>query len=124
MRFLGIALTRSVCRRRGLGTGLTYASTDREALLTEQEVTVGIGTSIFLIAVGAILRYAVTRSTVEGVDLDVVGLILMIVGVAGLVISFLWMTMWADRRRGAVVGERAVVREPVREREVVERDAY
>jgi hypothetical protein len=85
---------------------------------------VGIGTSIFLIAVGAILRYAVTRSTVEGVDLDVVGLILMIVGVAGLVISFLWMTMWADRRRGAVVGERAVVREPVREREVVERDTY
>jgi Domain of unknown function (DUF6458) len=83
---------------------------------------VGIGTSIFLIAVGAILRYAVTGS-VEGVDLDVVGLILMIVGVAGLVLTFLWMTMWADRRRG-VVGERAVVREPVREREVVERDVY
>jgi hypothetical protein len=82
----------------------------------------GIGTSIFLIAVGAILRYAVTGS-VEGVDLDVVGLILMIVGVAGLVLTFLWMTMWADRRRG-VVGERAVVREPVREREVVDRDVY
>jgi hypothetical protein len=83
---------------------------------------VGIGTSIFLIAVGAILRYAVTGN-VEGVDLDVVGLILMIVGVVGLVLTFLWMTMWADRRRG-VVGERAVVREPVREREVVERDTY
>jgi hypothetical protein len=83
---------------------------------------VGIGTSIFLIAVGAILRYAVTGS-VEGVKLDVVGLILMIVGVAGLVLTFLWMTMWADRRRG-VVGERAVVREPVREREVVDRDVY
>jgi protein-S-isoprenylcysteine O-methyltransferase Ste14 len=78
---------------------------------------VGIGTSIFLIAVGAILRYAVTGH-VEGVDLDVVGLILMIVGVVGLVVTFLWMTMWADRRRGAVV------REPVREREVVERDPY
>ncbi|HZO60343.1 MAG TPA: DUF6458 family protein [Solirubrobacterales bacterium] len=82
----------------------------------------GIGTSIFLIAVGAILRYAVTGN-VEGVDLDVVGLILMIVGVAGLVLTFLWMTIWADRRRGAVA-ERAVVREPVREREVVERDVY
>ena len=81
----------------------------------------GIGTSIFLIAVGAILRYAVTDS-VEGVKLDTVGLILMIVGVAGLVLTFLWMTIWADRRRGAVVGERAVVREPVRDREVVERD--
>ena len=77
----------------------------------------GIGTSIFLIAVGAILRYAVT-GTVEGVDLDVVGLILMIVGVVGLVLTFLWMTIWADRRRAAVV------REPVREREVVERDVY
>ena len=54
----------------------------------------GIGTSIFLIAVGAILRYAITTN-VEGVDLDVVGLILMIVGVVGLVLSFLWMTMWA-----------------------------
>ena len=83
----------------------------------------GIGTSIFLIAVGAILRYAITTN-VEGVDLDVVGLILMIVGVVGLVLSFLWMTMWADRRRG-VVGERPVVREPVAEREVVERrDVY
>ena len=51
-------------------------------------------------------------------NLDVVGLILMIVGVVGLVLSFLWMTMWADRRRGAVVDDRAVVREPVRERDV------
>ena len=82
----------------------------------------GIGTSIFLIAVGAILRYAITTN-VEGVDLDVVGLILMIVGVIGLVLSFLWMTMWADRRRGAVVGD-GVARSPVREREVVERDVY
>jgi len=42
--------------------------------------------SIFLIAVGAILRYAVTV-TVEGVEIDTVGLILIIVGVIGLVIS-------------------------------------
>ena len=47
----------------------------------------------------------------------------MIVGVAGLVLTFLWMTIWADSRRGAVA-DRAVVREPVREREVVERDVY
>ena len=78
----------------------------------------GIGTSIFLIAVGAILRYAITTN-VEGVDLDVVGLILMIVGVIGLILSFLWITIWSDRRRGTVV------REPVAEREVVERrDVY
>jgi hypothetical protein len=46
----------------------------------------GIGTSIFLIAVGAILRYAVTI-TVSGVELQTVGLILMIVGIIGLVVS-------------------------------------
>ena len=45
----------------------------------------------------------------------------MIAGAVGLVITFLWMTIYADRRRGAVA-DRAVVREPVREREVVERD--
>jgi hypothetical protein len=53
------------------------------------------------------------------VDLGVVGVILMVVGAAGLVLSFLWMTIWADRRRSAVVADRAVVREPVRERDVV-----
>jgi hypothetical protein len=53
----------------------------------------GIGTSIFLIAVGAILRYAVT-ATVSGIELQTVGLILMIVGIVGLVISLavLFMT--------------------------------
>jgi hypothetical protein len=45
-----------------------------------------IGIAILLIAVGAILRYAVTV-TVEGVELDTVGLILMITGIIGLVIS-------------------------------------
>jgi Domain of unknown function (DUF6458) len=52
----------------------------------------GIGTSIFLIAVGAILRYAVTV-TVEGVELQTVGLILMIVGIIGLVISLVVIFM-------------------------------
>ena len=46
----------------------------------------GIGTSIILIAVGAILRYAI-NVTVQGVEIDTVGLILMIVGIVGLVIS-------------------------------------
>ena len=49
-----------------------------------------IGASLFLIAVGAILRYAVTAS-VAGIDLDVAGLILMVVGAVGLAISlFFW----------------------------------
>jgi Domain of unknown function (DUF6458) len=45
-----------------------------------------IGASIFLIAVGAILRYAVTAE-VSGIEIETVGLILMIAGIIGLVIS-------------------------------------
>jgi len=47
---------------------------------------VSFGGPIFLIAVGAILRYA-TNITVSGIDMDVVGLILMIAGVAILILS-------------------------------------
>jgi uncharacterized protein DUF6458 len=79
---------------------------------------VGIGTSIFLIAVGAILKYAVTAD-VSGVDVNTVGVILMVVGVVGLLLSLLWMTIWADRRRAAVTDGGIV-----REREVVDRDVY
>jgi hypothetical protein len=56
-----------------------------------------LGTSIFLIAVGAILRYAV-KDSLDAIDLQVVGLILMIVGVIGLAISLLYMTMWSRDR--------------------------
>jgi Domain of unknown function (DUF6458) len=68
------------------------------------------GTSLFFIAVGAILRYAVT-TTVSGVSLQTVGLILMIIGVAGLVLSLFYMLAWSPRR-GAVVRDRVIEREP------------
>jgi Domain of unknown function (DUF6458) len=55
-----------------------------------------IGMSIFLIAVGAILKFAVT-ATVAGISIETAGLILMLVGVLGLVIG-LFMLM-SDRRR-------------------------
>jgi len=57
-----------------------------------------IGTSLFLIAVGAILKYAVT-ATVAGIDVHTAGLILMVVGVVGLVIGLFLMTQTtrADR---------------------------
>jgi hypothetical protein len=73
-----------------------------------------IGTSIFLIALGAILRYAVT-GTVSGIDIQTAGLILLIVGVLGLILSLLLTSVWSDRRRrpgDAVVDERRY-REPV-----------
>jgi hypothetical protein len=68
------------------------------------------GTSLLLIAVGAILRYAVTAS-VSGVSLTTVGLILMIVGAAGLVLSLFYMLAWSPRR-GGVVRDRVIEREP------------
>lgn len=80
-----------------------------------------IAGAIFLIAVGAILRYA-TNLHVEGVSIDTVGLILMIAGVAGLVLTFFQEAIWSDRarRREAappderVAEERREVREPPR----------
>jgi uncharacterized membrane protein HdeD (DUF308 family) len=60
----------------------------------------GIGTSLFLIAAGAILKFAVEDS-ISGVDLTTVGLILMIVGVLGLVISL--VLLLAPRRSETVV---------------------
>jgi len=56
-----------------------------------------LGTSLFLIAVGAVLRFAVNVTT-SGFNIHTVGVILMIVGAVGFIISLLWMTMWADRR--------------------------
>jgi|1185.fasta_scaffold163002_2 hypothetical protein len=60
----------------------------------------GIGTSLFLIAAGAILRWAVSDS-ISGVSLATVGLILLIVGIIGLVISLILML--APRRSETVV---------------------
>lgn len=57
-----------------------------------------IATSVFLIAAGAILRYALTVD-VSGVDLDAVGLILMIAGAVGLAFSLLWELILSDRDR-------------------------
>ncbi|MGA2165890.1 MAG: hypothetical protein ABSH36_15675 [Solirubrobacteraceae bacterium] len=59
---------------------------------------------------GAILRYAVT-ATVSGVSLTTVGLILMIVGVLGLILSLFYMLAWSPRR-GRVVRDRVIEREP------------
>jgi hypothetical protein len=57
---------------------------------------VGIGTSIFLIALGAILYFAVNVD-ISGLEVSTIGLILMIVGILGLVISLYLMSV-ASRR--------------------------
>jgi beta-lactamase regulating signal transducer with metallopeptidase domain len=56
-----------------------------------------LGTSLLLIAVGAILRFAVSVTT-HGFSIHTIGVILMIVGAVGLVISLLWMMVWRDRQ--------------------------
>jgi hypothetical protein len=67
----------------------------------------GIGTSLFLIAIGAILRWAVSDA-INGVNLATVGLILLIVGIVGLVISLFVTFVWADRRDATVTRDRYV----------------
>lgn len=57
-----------------------------------------IAGAIFLIAVGAILTFA-TNIHVQGVDLDVVGWILMAAGAVGLILSFFQEAMWTERSR-------------------------
>jgi hypothetical protein len=62
-----------------------------------------IGTSLLLIAVGAILKYAVTAD-VEGIDIQTVGVILMLIGILGLILSLLYTFVWsegAQRRKAA-----------------------
>jgi hypothetical protein len=59
----------------------------------------GIGTSLFLIAVGAILYFAVD-ATVSGLEITTVGIILMVVGVIGLLISLYFLS---QARRAPVV---------------------
>ena len=70
-------------------------------------VTMGIGASIGLFALGAILAFAVTTNQVGAVNLDVVGWILMLAGVVGLIAT---LVVWAPRRRrpADVVEERRV----------------
>ncbi|MEP7193540.1 MAG: DUF6458 family protein [Actinomycetota bacterium] len=58
-----------------------------------------IGSSLVLIAVGAILKFAVT-ATISGINVSTVGVVLMLVGIAGLVIS---LFMASTARRTEVV---------------------
>ena len=55
----------------------------------------GIGTSIFLIALGAVLKFAVTDA-IAGVELATVGVILMVAGALGLLLSLFLMSQGRD----------------------------
>ncbi len=65
----------------------------------------GLGVGIFLTAVGAILAFAV-NTTVSGIEVKTIGWILMIVGIAGIVLSMIFWSSWGGpggvRRRTVV----------------------
>jgi hypothetical protein len=68
----------------------------------------GISTSLVLIAVGAILKWAVTAST-SGINLNTVGVVLMVVGIAGLVLSLIFWSSWGGF--GSRTGRTTVIRD-------------
>ena len=69
----------------------------------------GISVSILLIAVGAILTWGVTAEA-EGLDVNAIGVILMIVGLLGLVISMIFWSSWGGFHRRAAYVEGGPVR--------------
>jgi hypothetical protein len=70
----------------------------------------GIGTSIFLLALGAILKFAV-EDAIAGIELATVGVILMIAGVLGLLISLFLLSQ--SRAAAPVARDRVVERDRV-----------
>jgi hypothetical protein len=55
----------------------------------------GLGVGLFLVAVGAVLAFAVHVSTTGGVDIHTIGVILMAVGAAGILLGLIFWSSWA-----------------------------
>ena len=70
----------------------------------------GVGSSLFLIALGAICYWALDFD-LAGVDIDAIGVILMVIGAIGLVLSLLFWSSFSPRRRRETVVERPVTRD-------------
>jgi membrane-bound ClpP family serine protease len=64
-----------------------------------------IGASLFLIAVGAVLKFAVTKQ-ISGISIGVVGVIMMIIGIVGLLLTLILMN--TRRRTDVVYGRNGV----------------
>jgi small-conductance mechanosensitive channel len=79
-------------------------------------VNMNIGFSLFLVAVGAVLAWAVSAE-VAGIDIKIVGVILMIVGLVGVALSLLfWSSIAPFARRSEVIDDRPVETRPVDDR--------
>ena len=77
----------------------------------EVAIAVTIGASVALIVIGAILRFGVTWQPAH-VDLQVIGVILMVAGVLGLALSLLFMVLRRNDRRSAQVYEERRYNDP------------
>jgi hypothetical protein len=71
-----------------------------------KEITVGIGVSVFLMALGGILAWGINVENAEGFDINTIGVILMVVGLIGLAVS---LAVFGGRRGATVVEEREVL---------------
>jgi putative Mn2+ efflux pump MntP len=88
-------------------TDSTQSRRHRSIVLEARSLSLGV--SIFLLAVGAVLTFAVDV-TASGFSINTVGIILMAAGALGLVLSLLFWSSFSPYRRGAV-GQDTVVEE-------------
>lgn len=86
---------------------------------------IGIGTSIVLITVGAILKYAITEGEIWFLDIEATGTILLLIGILALVLAIVYGLVLSNRTRTTevvrdrpeVVREREYYDDPARRRE-------
>jgi len=78
---------------------------------------IGIGTSIVLITVGAILKYAITEGEIWFLDIEATGTILLLIGILALVLAIVYGLVLTNRTRGPEVVRERERPDVVRERE-------
>jgi hypothetical protein len=84
---------------------------------------VGTGISLFFVATGAILAFAVDTNSTDGFNIDAAGVILMVIGVIGLLWSLLAWQDWGPLRRRRYDNDVVVRRDYVDDEPVVRRNA-
>ncbi len=83
-----------------------------------------LGTSIFLIALGAVLSFALDRDTVSVFNVNIVGYILMAVGILGLIISFVINNQRRSTSHRTIVDDRRYPEDPTATPSRLLTDAY